>query len=579
MNKALVLNFRRLLFLGIVSIVFLFFLTTNVFSQTASPAPAASPGADSSTTTPLNLTYPITDLGSCANLEACSNFCEDPVHASSCSDYAKKNGFYQDDPTTYAGEEFYQDAQTELGCNSKDACLTLCSDPSNHDKCESFARRNDIPGGYVEQPDKPEYLEVAKTVLGCDSADSCSNACDDPANAQKCSDFANQVGLLGGTTTEGPGGCQTPETCGAYCSDPANFEQCKTEIPGGNFSGPGGCNSEETCRSYCDQNPESCRSYAPGSSGTYVPVACGQGEYYGPGGVCTATSDTQAAANCVSSDKYWGTNCQDTPPVGIDPKQISAHFEPRPEMGNCATPGECYDYCKENPGKCEGFDASGARPTDDYTPYLYYTPGSEVKTAPNPQMGNCDSPAACYDYCKENPGKCEGFSDKAPRPPAIYIPGTYYTPPIDTVYVTPSLTSFYTTPTYYTPPVGSTYTTPQYYTPGMYSTPTYYTPPVGSNYTTPNYYTPWSDYVTPTGAYPTPTYSTPTYYTPPGGGANLGWTGYTTPYYYTPPTYMTPYYYTPSDSKYTTPSYSTPPTYTTPQYYTPFGGGGYTTPT
>ncbi|KKQ09444.1 MAG: hypothetical protein US19_C0014G0016 [Candidatus Daviesbacteria bacterium GW2011_GWB1_36_5] len=607
------INLTKFIFQIFSVALILLFSATSVFSQAASPAPSGSPAQDPNQSTEINLTYPVDDLGGCNNLEECTDYCEDPVNYNSCSNFAKKNGFYRDDITAYASDEDWEGTQNELGCNSKDSCSDFCSKSENYDACESYAKRHEIPGGYIQQPDKPEYLEVAKNVLGCDSTDSCANACDDPANADKCTDFANQVGLLGGTTTEGPGGCQTPGTCGAYCADPNNYIQCSNFVPEGTtFSGPGGCDSQESCRSYCEQNPDSCRSYSPGSNGAYTPIACPQGEYHGPGGACTSVGNTQTAVSCIGADKYWdGTACHDQPPVGISTEIPSSFFEPRSDMGNCQTPGECYDYCKENPNaqSCQGFDPQYPRPEvgDGYTPYLYYTPGSEVEHEPVEDMGGCTSPADCYDYCTENPGECEGFNENAPRPPEVYIPGTYYTPPADEVYVTPPITNFYTTPMYYTPPEGSTYTTPQYYTPWTgggyttpvyytpptYTTPTYYTPPDGSNYTTPNYYTPPPPYTTPRyytpGTYPTPPqYSTPPAYTSPSygyptpGGAYTSPTyntpaNYSTPTYYTPPPYSTPYYYTP----YTTPNYYTPgdPNYSTPSYYTPYTTPNYSTPT
>ena len=125
--------------------------------------------------------------------------------------------------------------------------MNFCSQEANFDTCSAFAKRSDIPGGYVTEPDKPEYLTIAKTTLGCDSAASCATFCDNSANADKCSSFADQAGLLGGTVAAGPGGCQTPGTCSAYCSDPANYQDCSGFAPGGGtFAGPGGCNSEAT---------------------------------------------------------------------------------------------------------------------------------------------------------------------------------------------------------------------------------------------------------------------------------------------------------------------------------------------
>src|SRR3989344_6047127 len=197
-SKILTLNPIRTLILTLAAMLLLYFAATSVFSQ--SPSPAA-PTADTGGT--LNLTFPIKDLGECKNIEECTNYCEDPVNQNSCSTFAKKNGFYQDDVTTYATDEFYQDTQSELGCNSGDSCVAFCSQEANFDVCSAFAKRTEIPGGYTEETDKPEYLTIAKEALGCDSASTCSTFCDNPVNADKCSSFADQVGILGGTIKEG----------------------------------------------------------------------------------------------------------------------------------------------------------------------------------------------------------------------------------------------------------------------------------------------------------------------------------------------------------------------------------------
>lgn len=557
------------LFKILTLIVLVLGLSTSVYAQNASPSPASQPVHEVK-----DLTFPIPDLGNCGDYKSCLTYCDDPVNNAQCIDFAKKHGFYKDDPVLASTDKFLTKAKDVLGCDSKETCLTLCSDPANFDKCDAFAKSQGVLGGYVEEPDKKEFLDKAKTDLGCDSAESCSNFCENSANADKCDKFSDDAGLLGGEVSVGPGGCNTNGTCQSFCSDPANFSECTTFAPpGGNFTGPGGCSSPQECRNHCEENPADCRSYAPGSNGVYVPVSCPSGQFFGPSGICTANEKTQEAGSCAQGGKFWnGSSCQDQAPPGIHSTVGGAYFQPRPEMGNCSTPGSCYDYCKENPGKCAGFSANAERPKDDYIPSLYYTPGTDVKFAPKAEMGNCDSPGGCYDYCKENPGKCQGFDSKAPRPVDTYVPGTYYTPPSNYTYFTPPATNFYVTPMYYTPPAGSNYTTPSYYTPGMYSTPSYYTPTAGSNYTTPTYYTPGSYYSTPSGQYPTPSYSTPIYYTPLGGS------NYTTPTYYSPPTYITPNYFTPSDGRYTTPTYNTPPQYTTPKYYTPYTGGQYTTP-
>lgn len=527
--------------------------------------------------TPPGVTFPIGELGGCKDYKTCLVYCDDPVNHTACVDYAKKKGFYKQDDVVAPSDEFWAKAKAALGCDSKEACETFCSQPGSFATCDAFAKSEALIGGYVDTPDKPEYLSVAKEILGCDSAGTCAATCDNPVNRARCEEFANRVGLLGGGVNVGPGGCNSDTTCESFCRDPNNFDQCRSHAQTVNqdFRGPGGCNTPESCRSHCEQNPAECRSYAPGSSGNYVTIACPSNQYHGPGGVCTPTEKTQEAVGCSAGKKHWnGSSCQDTPPSGVYPG-AGGFFQPREDLGGCTTPGTCYDFCQVNPGKCPGFTPSGPRPPDSYVPTIYYTPGTGVKFEPITEMGGCASPGGCYDYCKENPGKCSGFDPNSPRPLNNYVPGTYYTPPKDFVYPTPPETSFYVTPLYYTPPPGSNYTTPTYYTPGTYFTPPYYTPPPGSNYTTPTYYTPGAPYITPNHQYTTPTYLTPTYYTPPPGS------NYTTPTYYTPPPYITPTYYTPPPgSGYTTPTYSTPPPYTTPTYYTPWDGGkDYATPT
>ena len=208
------------------SLIMVLLFANTVFSQTPSPQASPAPNEEGAQTGVLGLSFPIDDLGGCNNLGECTNFCEDPVNYNSCANFARENGFYQDDVTSYGDSEFWEDTQNELGCNSAESCGEICSQDEYFDRCESFARRNNIPGGYVDDPTREDYLTVAEEVLGCNSADSCLDFCSNPDNAQECTDFANRVGLRGGETTQGPGGCQTGETCSAYCSDPANYNSC-----------------------------------------------------------------------------------------------------------------------------------------------------------------------------------------------------------------------------------------------------------------------------------------------------------------------------------------------------------------
>ena len=109
---------------------------------------------------------------------------------------------------------------------------------------------------------------------------------------------------------------------------------------------------------------------------------CGPGEYSGPNGVCTASDKSAEANKCASAGKFWtGRECLDKAPEGgggvvcpenqvWDDKNKACSSGgyggvPNPNMGNCRTPGECYDWCQANPDKCQGFREDMPRPGDN----------------------------------------------------------------------------------------------------------------------------------------------------------------------------------------------------------------------
>lgn len=157
-------------------------------------------------------------------------------------------------------DEILGEAQQSLGCSTLAECQDLCSKPENFDKCTEFAENNNVTGGTIQDPDVPEIIDQAGEVLGCTSAQTCVDFCSKEENKAKCTEFAQDTGLLGGETPAGPGGCTSEETCNEFCKDPNNFSICSgfASSQGDNFLGPGECNSPATCRIYCEQNPSQC---------------------------------------------------------------------------------------------------------------------------------------------------------------------------------------------------------------------------------------------------------------------------------------------------------------------------------
>ena len=128
MKTAVRINFARYIIFFFAAFVVLFFVN-KIFAQ--SPSPSSSPAPSGSPASTSEFAFPVKDLGGCNSLEACTNYCEDPVNYNSCSNFAKRNGFYKDDKTTYATDTFWDDAKKELGCDSRENCTTFCSDSKN----------------------------------------------------------------------------------------------------------------------------------------------------------------------------------------------------------------------------------------------------------------------------------------------------------------------------------------------------------------------------------------------------------------------------------------------------------------
>lgn len=312
------------------------------------------------------ITFPIAELGGCSDIAACRTFCEDPVNKAVCVGFAKAKGFYQEDQLSERQEELLTKAKAVLGCSDIASCQAVCHLEENFDKCNSFARSNGIQGGHTQDPGRQEVLTQAKAVLGCDSPAVCRAMCQQEANREKCSTFAQQAGIRGGQMRRGPGGCTSEETCKAFCTDPTNFNECSQygQRRGENqqFSGPGGCNSEASCRAYCEQNPTQCQFMREENHDQVE--ACFKGGQYWYDGTCNdkpktgysgdpryGTRDPRIDA-CFQSGKFWFDNtCND------QPYSQSDDYKRRSE--------EYTEYCRRNPDNCRRYDNSGPGNVED----------------------------------------------------------------------------------------------------------------------------------------------------------------------------------------------------------------------
>lgn len=140
------------------------------------------------------ITFPIQELGSCANLDACQRYCDDISNFAACLDFAENKEL----PTESVSEEFLRillAARQELGCQTITSCENFCTDIQNFEKCYSFALKHalTVPETTYESQEEVEILEEAREELDCDSEDSCWAFCEREENFKICEEFAQNI--------------------------------------------------------------------------------------------------------------------------------------------------------------------------------------------------------------------------------------------------------------------------------------------------------------------------------------------------------------------------------------------------
>ncbi len=242
-----------------------------------------------------NIIFPVEELGNCADEQSCRAYCDEPENISACVQFAKQNGLMDEEEAAEA-EQFaaaMASGNTPGGCTNEESCHQYCENVEHIEECLAFAGDN----GMMEPEEKEEALRVAaalkrgvKLPAGCNSKQSCEAVCSNPDNMEMCITFAQEAGLMSGQELEEsqkmlaaikkgvkPPACGGKDACDAYCQEESHFEECLNFAEAAGFmsaedaamarktggKGPGGCEREE-CKTYCENpdNQEVCTKFA-----------------------------------------------------------------------------------------------------------------------------------------------------------------------------------------------------------------------------------------------------------------------------------------------------------------------------
>jgi hypothetical protein len=150
-------------------------------------------------------TFPISELGGCADRGSCRTYCDMPEHMSACAHFAARNDLSAPNiEVVTALSRALLDDHAPGSCKTMSQCLAYCNDAMHLEECIAFAH-----------------------TVGIDT--------DSLDDVQKTAAYLKSGGML-------PGGCDSQETCASYCLDVNHISECVAfgmnigVIPGGKFA-------------------------------------------------------------------------------------------------------------------------------------------------------------------------------------------------------------------------------------------------------------------------------------------------------------------------------------------------------
>jgi hypothetical protein len=201
-------------------------------------------GAVATVSAITEISFPIAELGNCADESSCFAYCDEPTNFDACMSFASSNGLAdEEDISKYERtKQTLEQGSGPGGCTTATECESYCSDVNNIDTCIAFAEER----GFINE----EEIEEAKKVKaaldagvqlpgGCTSKQSCESYCENPSNMEECFAFAEKAGIIKDDEREEatkalelmksgqtPGGCTSRASCESYCSSEENQDEC-----------------------------------------------------------------------------------------------------------------------------------------------------------------------------------------------------------------------------------------------------------------------------------------------------------------------------------------------------------------
>lgn len=197
------------------------------------------------------ISYPVAELGKCADKTACKVYCDKSENVDACLSFAEKNNLMSGEEIKVA-KNFKKTGMTGPGgCKGKNECKTYCSNPDHMDECVTFAEKNGMMSGEQLNEAKKVKAAIAKGIKppACGGKETCDAYCSSSEHVEECVTFGEAAGIISkekadkiksgkggkgqgqGGDRQGPNGQQ---------GDPRKQQGQDKQGPGDKRKGPGG---------------------------------------------------------------------------------------------------------------------------------------------------------------------------------------------------------------------------------------------------------------------------------------------------------------------------------------------------
>lgn len=164
------------------------------------------------------ISYPVAELGNCADKASCKVYCDEQVNVDACLSFAERNNLMSKEEIKVA-KNFKNTGMTGPGgCKGKDECSSYCNGPDHMDECITFAEKNGLMSKSQLEEAKKVQVAISKGIKppACGGKEACSSYCSSSEHVEECVKFAEVAGIISKEDAEmirkkgGPEGQQGP---------------------------------------------------------------------------------------------------------------------------------------------------------------------------------------------------------------------------------------------------------------------------------------------------------------------------------------------------------------------------------